>query len=578
MKRFSLGLFSLIILVALCSSLNAEFNKTSTLIDIPTAYILPSNTWSFSTNGSVAITSTPDNIWEKNPRDMDVTVSYGIGGRAEAAITMYTVKDYVLDLAFLLTTETSRVPAIAIGVQNISYSKYICEVGRGDEITDEEGDHIEDQINGWGDDNQYETTYQRNSEQFSAFLVVSKSIGDFANFHLGVGRGKFVGYGPRSKYFNSDMFTDSVNVQDHAVGIIWGAAFDLYRGFGPMVDFDGRDLNAGLQYKSQYFRICMAAVKIEQSIPGTRELHSRVAFGTQLYFEPQPKQLGQLAGKVWDIETAEPLAAVISFPDKKLNDLMTTEGTGSYGKMTLPPGVYVVRASAPGYYWKQKKVSIEDGRTTICNFALQKKGGVIKGHVYDAKTKEPVQATISVVNTSTNQEVAEVLTVAKGAYKVTLPKGTYMLKLTPGIKGYIYQESRPIPLADGQTVIQDFPLLKKAMKFVFHNILFDFDKATLRPESYPVLDTIALIMIQNPTIYTELSGHTDSRGSNSYNQRLSQRRVEAARSYILQKWNIPSVRMSARGYGEEVHIIPNAKTEEEHQLNRRVEFKILRGE
>jgi hypothetical protein len=171
------------------------------------------------------------------------------------------------------------------------------------------------------------------------------------------------------------MFTDSANIQDHAVGLFWGAAFDFYQGFGPMVDFDGRDLNLGLQYKSPYFRVCLAAVKIEQSLPGTAELHSRAAFGTQVYYAPQPKQLGNLVGKAWDMKTGKRLVAVISFPNnRELKDITTIKETGSYGKITLPAGIYTVKATAPGYYWKQRKVSIENGKTTICNFPMKEKG------------------------------------------------------------------------------------------------------------------------------------------------------------------------------------------------------------
>jgi outer membrane protein OmpA-like peptidoglycan-associated protein len=204
-----------------------------------------------------------------------------------------------------------------------------------------------------------------------------------------------------------------------------------------------------------------------------------------------------------------------------------------------------------------------------------KAGGIIKGLVYDALTKAPVPSAISVVDAATNKEITLIQTDDKGAYRVGLKKGTYMLKVNPGPKEYIYQEAS-ISLASGETVNRDFALLKKKMKFVFHNILFDFDKATLRPESYVVLDSIGRIMVENPTIITELSGHTDARGSRSYNQRLSQRRAASARNYIVHQWKIEPVRMIAKGYGEDRLMIPGARTDAEHQQNRRVEFTILR--
>ncbi|TES93768.1 MAG: hypothetical protein E3J87_01585 [Candidatus Cloacimonadota bacterium] len=370
MKRFSICFLSLIILIALCGQLSAEFNRTTGLIDIPTAYILPAKVWKFSMNGSV--TSTSRNIWEKKPADFDMSVSYGIMGKAEAALSMFTFRDYVLDLTYLLTNETENVPALAFGIQNITYVRYITEVGRGDVIEDEGEEHVKDQRNGWGDDATYP---RRDSEQFSAYLVMSKSFGSWGEYHLGIGRGRFVGYGSRSRYFNTDIYSDTEH--NDAIGMFWGANFDFFQGFGPMLDFDGRDFNIGLQYRSPYFRVCLAAVKLEHRLGGMQALFPRFALGgyatTQAVVEERAvKAVGTLTGKAWNKTTAEPVKAVVSFPGSELGSIISSEKTGSF-KITLPSGIYVVRSTAPGYYWKQKKVRIAPGKTTICNFAMKKK-------------------------------------------------------------------------------------------------------------------------------------------------------------------------------------------------------------
>ena len=80
-------------------------------------------------------------------------------------------------------------------------------------------------------------------------------------------------------------------------------------------------------------------------------------------------------------------------------------------------------------------------------------------------------------------------------------------------------------------------------------------------------------MKDNPTISIELSSHTDDRATVEYNQNLSQRRAESAVLYIISK-GINKNRMTAKGYGESQLIILNAKNEEEHQINRRTEFKV----
>ena len=78
----------------------------------------------------------------------------------------------------------------------------------------------------------------------------------------------------------------------------------------------------------------------------------------------------------------------------------------------------------------------------------------------------------------------------------------------------------------------------------------------------------------NPTIKIELGSHTDARATEIYNLRLSQKRAESAINYIVTK-GITRERLSAKGYGESILIIPNAKTENEHQTNRRTEFKVV---
>ena len=82
-------------------------------------------------------------------------------------------------------------------------------------------------------------------------------------------------------------------------------------------------------------------------------------------------------------------------------------------------------------------------------------------------------------------------------------------------------------------------------------------------------------LVDNPKITIELSSHTDSRGNDLYNQDLSQRRAQSAVDYIISK-GIDKNRITAKGYGESRPVVKNAKTEVQHQANRRTEFKVTR--
>jgi OOP family OmpA-OmpF porin len=109
----------------------------------------------------------------------------------------------------------------------------------------------------------------------------------------------------------------------------------------------------------------------------------------------------------------------------------------------------------------------------------------------------------------------------------------------------------------------------------FNNILFDFDKSSLRPEHYSQLDTLGRMLKENEQIYVVLSGFCDSIGSEAYNIGLSQRRAESVRRYLHRNFAIKSERILLYWYGYANPVASNA-TEEGRQLNRRVTV-VLRG-
>lgn len=121
------------------------------------------------------------------------------------------------------------------------------------------------------------------------------------------------------------------------------------------------------------------------------------------------------------------------------------------------------------------------------------------------------------------------------------------------------------------------PLIKKGERFKLENIFYDLNKSTLRPESKSSLDKLAEFIINN-NLTIELSAHTDSRGSSSYNQRLSQARAQSCVDYLISK-GVRKNSIKAKGYGE-TQLVNRCKngvqcSEEEHQENRRTEVKIL---
>jgi len=108
---------------------------------------------------------------------------------------------------------------------------------------------------------------------------------------------------------------------------------------------------------------------------------------------------------------------------------------------------------------------------------------------------------------------------------------------------------------------------------VLEGVEFDFDKATLRPEAAAILDKTAASLADWQNANIEVAGHTDSKGSDEYNMKLSQDRAEAVRNYLISK-GIAAERLTAKGYGETKPVADNA-TEEGRAQNRRVELQRL---
>lgn len=278
---------------------------------------------------------------------------------------------------------------------------------------------------------------------------------------------------------------------------------------------------------------------------------------------------GVIAGLVTDASTNKPLTATIEFPDTDVGAL-TSDAAGAFRADNIPVGVYTVTASADGYFKSSLTVQVEEGRVASPTFALKPLAmkSTLTGKVSDKKTGGPLAATVSFPNT----DVPEVKTDAgTGVYMAEIPVGSYAVKVAS--EGYIAQTAA-IVLQEDKPVIKDFALVKTGMAITLRGIYFDFNKATIRPESHAALADAANILKENPAIKVEIQGHTDAVGSDAYNQQLSERRARSVVTYLIQNFGIARGRLTAKGYGESQPVSSN-DTEEGRQLNRRVEFVIV---
>lgn len=203
---------------------------------------------------------------------------------------------------------------------------------------------------------------------------------------------------------------------------------------------------------------------------------------------------------------------------------------------------------------------------------------LVSGKVLHAKTKKPVTASIRFDDLSTNTEVGEARVDPRtGEFKIVLPAGT----------NYGFHAAAPGYLSVNENIeltnVEKYGEVKKDLLLVpiqigesiqLKNVFFAQSQSELLPESFPELNRLVKIMKDNPTIEIELDGHTDSQGNPQSNLELSEKRVEAVKQYLVSK-GVAARRITGRGFGGSQPIAPST-SEENRQLNRRVEFKIVK--
>ncbi|MEN6488144.1 MAG: OmpA family protein, partial [Smithella sp.] len=131
------------------------------------------------------------------------------------------------------------------------------------------------------------------------------------------------------------------------------------------------------------------------------------------------------------------------------------------------------------------------------------------------------------------------------------------------------EEVKPAPAAPVEEKSQVARDIEEKGKATL-NVEFDFDKSTIKKGFYKDIDDVVSVMKQYPDVNIEIAGHTDSIGTAAYNKKLSQRRADAVKKYMVEKGGIDAKRLTAVGYGEDKPIASN-KTKEGRQKNRRVE-------
>ena len=207
---------------------------------------------------------------------------------------------------------------------------------------------------------------------------------------------------------------------------------------------------------------------------------------------------------------------------------------------------------------------------------IRYKSNYVKGIVRDKKTRQPLAATVELINLENNETESLVSSDSiSGAYLIVLTQGAeYALYVNK--KAYLFRSLNfnYSALKDYEPIVLDIDLEKavEGSTAVLQNIFFDVDKYDLKEKSLTELQKILRFLKENPSFKVEVSGHTDNVGGDAYNLQLSQRRAQAVFNYLVEN-GIDARRLSPKGYGAAKPLAQNT-SEEGRQQNRRIEFKL----
>ena len=323
--------------------------------------------------------------------------------------------------------------------------------------------------------------------------------------------------------------------------------------------------------------------------------NGEVAFSTRAYksadggsmdileFLPKPPVI-TINIFVFDRATEEGVEAFLDLGPADDPDNHITEQTNWEGQWSMQidePHDYHISANSNRYLNVALDVSIKQPKsdtTIIIEIPMdhQKIHYYLAGIISDEETFQPVDGDLFFTRREDGAKVKLKTHHGNGRYEATLPG--------PGDYDVIVKAEHYLELIDSLTIEEseedlhaskDFEMtrIKEGLTVTLENIFFDYDKATLRPESYPELNKLVDLLNKYPEMAIEISGHTDSDGSDEYNLNLSQNRANSCRQYVVDQ-GVSEDRITSKGYGETQPIASN-DTEEGKQTNRRVQFTVL---
>ncbi len=290
------------------------------------------------------------------------------------------------------------------------------------------------------------------------------------------------------------------------------------------------------------------------------------------------------AGNVSRLATTDNIN-ILQIVNDQPSKVLTTDATCK-AEFVVEDGDYVVNVSKEGYAPKQLIIKAKQD-IPLYKVYLEKANGQLVTGVLKSDRGLPIAGAMVTITDPETGEVQNVTTDAQGKYTfLAKPKKKYNIagnkpNHDPMTSTFETPEGNvPKEYAFNGTMKEVTSKLSKGRVFELTNVYYNFNDASLRPDARHDLEALVLVMKAYPEVEIELGSHTDCRGSDTYNDNLSQRRAESVVRYLVEN-DVSKTRLTARGYGE--HKLRNQCadgvecTEEDHQRNRRTEVTITQG-
>lgn len=285
-------------------------------------------------------------------------------------------------------------------------------------------------------------------------------------------------------------------------------------------------------------------------------------------------------------------AKIFFINDKNQPDSVMTNSLGAYQFQADAFNEYRLTASFATFFTEKKVVNTHDrslfstaNPAIQVDFMLSKTAYpcAISGDISERESNQLIKG-VKVEISNKAGFSGYTWSDANGHYHFGGLKPQTIYTVRTSLAGY-FSESRDcvLPKVDHEQVFNknngydmDFQLLKiqTRSEVVINNIYFDYNKATLREVSRIELNKLASMLRETPGVSIQINAHTDSRGRDDYNMELSAERATSVVNYLVDQ-GISRNRLIAKGWGEKQLLIKNAKTEDEHQANRRTTFNVI---